>query len=126
MARYWHHGVPRFHRHGESGDQDRQPCGAHPSWEAALSGETEAFLEGRIVEHLMTAGQLVPTWAVRNKLAHASPSELADLAEIDDRPGNGTEPGELVWCAAQRSLVSRLLVGVRARTAATGGSSSPG
>jgi hypothetical protein len=37
---------------------------------------------------------MVPAWAVLNQLAHASPSELASLAEIDGRPGNAREPGE--------------------------------
>lgn len=100
-----------FHRHGESGHEHSQPLEAHPSWEAALSAETEAFLEGRIVEHLMTAGRMVPTWALLNRLAHASPSELASLAEVDGRPGNAPEPGEPVWRTAQRSLASRLLAG---------------
>lgn len=98
-----------FHRHGESRGEPSQRSEAHPSWEAALSAETEAFLEGRIVEHLMTAGRTVPTWALLNRLAHASPSELASLAEIEGRPGNAPEPGEPVWRAAQRSLASRLL-----------------
>jgi hypothetical protein len=86
---------------------------SHPSLtlvgEAALSGETEAFLEGRIVEHLAAAGRTVPTWAVLNKLAHANPEEIADLAERNGRPGNAPEPGEPAWQAAQRSLASRLL-----------------
>ena len=69
-----------FHCHGESAEDDNQPFEDHPRWEAALSGETEAFLEGRIVEHLAAASRTVPTWAVLNKLAHASPEELADLA----------------------------------------------
>jgi hypothetical protein len=98
-----------FHRRDASGDDDGRPPQTQPCWEAALSGETEAFLDGRLVEHLMTAGRMVPAWAVLNQLAHASPSELASLAEIDGRPGNAREPGEPVWRAAQRSLASRLL-----------------
>jgi hypothetical protein len=98
-----------FHRHGESGEHKRQPPEAHPRREAALMGETEAFLEGRIVEHLAAAGRTVPAWAVLNKLAHASPEQLADLAERNGRPGNAPQPGEPAWRAAQRSLASRLL-----------------
>jgi hypothetical protein len=100
-----------FHRHGESGEDDSQPPEAHPRWEAALAGETEAFLEGRIVEHLVAAGRPVPTWAVLNKLAHASPTELADLVETDGIPGNTPQPREPVCRAAQRSLACRLLAG---------------
>ncbi|MGH9258762.1 MAG: hypothetical protein ACRD08_02520 [Acidimicrobiales bacterium] len=98
-----------FHRHGESGEDDSRPPEAHPRWEAALTGETEAFLEGRIVEHLVAAGRVVPTWAVLNKLAHASPTELADLAETDGIPGTTTLPREPAYRAAQRSLACRLL-----------------
>ena len=98
-----------FHRHGESGEDDGRRPEPHPDWEAALSGETEAFLEGRIVEHLVAAGRMVPTWAIVNKLAHASPGELADLAETNARPSDTAEPGEPVWRSAQRSLASRLL-----------------
>jgi hypothetical protein len=98
-----------FHRHGESGEDDSRPPEAHPRWEAALTGETEAFLEGRIVEHLVAAGRVVPTWAVLNKLAHASPTELADLAERGGIPGNTPLSREPAYRAAQRSLACRLL-----------------
>ena len=98
-----------FHRHGGSGEEDSRPPEAHPRWEAALSGETEAFLEGRIVEHLTAAGRMVPTWAVLNKLAHGSPGEIADLTQTDGHLGNAPEAGEPAWCAAQRSLAACLL-----------------
>jgi hypothetical protein len=98
-----------FHRHGGSGEEDSQPPEAHPCWEAALSGETEAFLDGRIVEHLTAAGRMVPTWAVLNKIAHGSPSEIAYLTQTDGHPDNAPEAGEPVWRAAQRSLAARLL-----------------
>jgi hypothetical protein len=98
-----------FHRHGESGEDDSRPPEAHPRWEAALTGETEAFLEGRIVEHLLAAGRVVPTWAVLNKLAHASPPELVDLAEMGDTAGNTRLPREPAYREAQRFLACRLL-----------------
>jgi hypothetical protein len=101
-----------FLRHGESGEDDSRPPEAHPRWEAALTGETEAFLEGRIVEHLVAAGRVVPTWAVLNKLAHATPTELADLADLAEAngvPGNTPLPREPAYRAAQRLLACRLL-----------------
>jgi hypothetical protein len=98
-----------FHRHGESGADDSRPPEAHPRWEAALTGETEAFLEGRIVEQLVAAGRVVPTWAVLNKLAHATPTELADLAEADGGPWNTPVPREPAYRGAQRLLARRLL-----------------
>ena len=98
-----------FHRHGGSGEDGSQPPEAHPRWEAALSGETEAYLEGRIVEHLTAAGRLVPTWAVLNKLAHGSPGEILDLTQTDNHPDNAPDAGEPVWRNAQRSLAAGLL-----------------
>jgi hypothetical protein len=98
-----------FHRHGGSGEGGSQPPEAHPGWEAALSGETEAFLEGRIVEQLTAAARMVPTWAVLNKLAHGSPIEIADLTQTDGQPDDAPDAGEPVWRAAQRSLAARVL-----------------
>jgi len=97
-----------FHRHGGAGKEDSQPPEAHPGGEAALSGETEAFLEGRIVENLTAAGRMVPTWAVLNKLADGSPVEIADLAQTDGHPDDAPDAGEPVWRTAQRSLAARL------------------
>jgi hypothetical protein len=90
-----------FHRHGGSGEEYSQPPKAHPGWEAALSSETGAFLEGRIVEHLTAAGRMVPTWAVLNKLAHGSPIEIADFTQNDGHPDDAPDAGEPVWRAAQ-------------------------
>lgn len=118
-----------FDSHGKSGEDDSQPPEPHPRGEAALSGETEACLEGRIVEHLAAAGRTVPTWAGLSELAHASPEGLADLAERNGRPGNAPEPGESARQAAQRSLASGLRPAARHLTRSRGSnkrSSSPG
>jgi hypothetical protein len=103
-----------FHRRDGPGEGERQPLEARPSWEAALSGETEAFLEGRLVEHLVAAGRKVPAWAVLNKVAHASVRELADLVETDAGTGSAGVVAGPLWLSAQRSLASRL-VGCGAR-----------
>lgn len=99
-----------FHRHGGSGEEHSQLPEAHPRWEAALSGETEAFLDGLIIEHLTAARRMVPTWTVMNKLAHGSPSEIADLARTDGQNDNTPDHEEPAWRTAQRTLAARLLV----------------
>lgn len=77
--------------------------------------DATAFLAGRLVEHRLATGRMVPAWAVLNKLAHAEAGELAELAapvRSDGVPEPGTgEAREPVWCAAQRSLAAYLLEG---------------
>ena len=71
-----------------------------------LADESEAFLGGRLVPHLATAGRPVPAWAVLNEIAHASPDELVVLAA----PAPGVDPPEEpVWRRAQRALAAALL-----------------
>jgi hypothetical protein len=98
-----------FHRREGPGEEEPRRLTPHPSWEAALSGEAEAFLEGRLVEHLVAAGRPVPAWAVLNKLAHASPQELADLIMLHGRSHSEAEAGAPTWLAAQKSLAARLV-----------------
>src|ERR687891_380934 len=92
------------HRRDGPGEGETQPLQARPSWEAALSGEAEAFLEGRLVEHLVAAHRKVPAWAVLNKVAHASVRELADLVETDAGMGSAGGVAGPLWLSAQRSL----------------------
>lgn len=68
-----------------------------------LADEAEAFLAGRLVDHLTAAGRPVPAWAVLNELAHASPDELAAFSAS---PGPKDEPH---WRQAQRELATGLL-----------------
>ena len=101
-----------FHRRNTPGEKEPEPLPAHPSWETALSAEAEAFLEGRLVEHLAEAGRPVPAWAVLNKLAHANATELADLIKTGPGPGSGRgpRPRKPAWANAQQtSLASRLV-----------------
>jgi hypothetical protein len=100
----------RFHRRSEDSDREEpEPLPAHPAWETALSAETEAFLEGRLVEHLVAAGRPVPAWAVLNKLAHATAQDLAALVDTNGGPRHTPDGRTPAWLAAQTSLASRLL-----------------
>lgn len=98
-----------FHRPEDPGEEDPQPLPSHPSWETALSAEAEAFLEGRLVEHLAAAGRPVPAWAVVNKLAHASAHDLAELVDANGDPSREPETRKPAWLAAQAWLASRLM-----------------
>lgn len=48
-----------------------------------------------------------------NKLAHASPQELADLTLIHGRSASEPEVGQPTWLADQKSLAARLVRNVR-------------
>ena len=102
---------PHSHRHEGPPDEEpkAQPLPPHPVWEAALSAETEAFLQGRLVEHLAAAGRPVPAWAILNKLAHASPHDLAELVDAIGTTGRQPEARPPAWLVAQAWLASRLV-----------------
>lgn len=76
----------------------------------ALAGEAEAFLAGRLAEHLVDVGRPVPPWALLNRLAHGSVEQLAVLAITTDA-GWRSHPslGNPAWVATERSLATRLL-----------------
>jgi hypothetical protein len=81
---------------------------------AALGDEVQAFVHGRLVDHLVAAGRLVPAWTVLNKLAHASEDELSELAATNNGEATGApEAGEPAWLRAQRSLAAALTTGAR-------------
>lgn len=98
-----------FHRREEPGGEEAPPLPPRPCWEQALSSEAEAFLEGRLVEHLLACGRPVPAWSVLNKLAHASPQELADLITTHGHSAWQPEGARPTWLTAQMSLAARLV-----------------
>lgn len=100
---------PYFRRRGSCSKVEPPSLPAHPSWGMALSAETEAFLNGQLVEQLAAAGRPVPAWAVLNKLAHASAQELADMGASCPDPGPHPEASTPAWSKAQASLASCLL-----------------
>jgi hypothetical protein len=78
----------------------------HPSSASVLSAETEAFVNGRMAEHLAAVSRPVPAWAVLNKLAHASAPELAAITRLDPDASDLAAPA---WHGAQVHLASCLL-----------------
>jgi hypothetical protein len=100
-----------FHRREGPGEEEPepQPLPPHPVWEAALSAETEAFLQGRLVEHLAAAGRPVPAWAIVNKLAHASRHDLAELVDATASTDRQRDVRPPAWRVTQARLASRLV-----------------
>jgi hypothetical protein len=115
MARPWR---PRWFPDDEdAGSGRQQPArGAAVSPDAAsdLGDEVEAFLHGRLVDHLVAAGRPVPAWAVLNRLAHATTEELTELAANGGAAIGESPPGEPAWLRAQRSLAAALVTGATA------------
>jgi hypothetical protein len=101
---------PRFRRRDRSvGDVEDEvwplvALPALPDRNAVLGDEVEAFLEGRLVEHLLARGRVVPAWTVLNKVAHATFEELVGLAR-----SGASEGAEPVWLRAQRALAAELV-----------------
>lgn len=74
-----------------------------------LVEETEAFLEGRLVERLVEIGAPVPNWAWTNLLAHG------DEALLREPPILGSPGGRLwVWSQGRAFMAREVLDGARA------------
>jgi hypothetical protein len=84
--------------------------------DSGLAEEAEAFLAGRLVNHLTAGRQPVPAWAALNRLAHADRSDLVRLvAGGSTGPTALSNSGHASWAAAERFVAGHLLA--RARTA---------
>jgi hypothetical protein len=78
--------------------------------DSGLADEVEAFLTGRLVDHLSGCRQPVPAWAALNRLAHADRDELRNLVE---RGGElrVTHPSfvQPQWMATERFIAGQVL-----------------
>src|ERR687897_327436 len=67
--------------------------------DSGLADEIQAFLAGRLVNHLTAYRQPVPAWAALNRLAHADRSDpfasWKAQTRTRPRPSSGTPPGLL-------------------------------
>jgi hypothetical protein len=83
--------------------------------DSGLADEVEAFLAGRLVEHLCATRRPVPAWAVLNRLAHADRSELVQFVEGANVDWTvHPSSGQPYWAPAERFVTGHLLA--RART----------
>jgi hypothetical protein len=63
-------------------DEPDDELASSRAWrDSGLADEVEAFLAGRLVDHMIVARQPVPAWAVLNRLAHADRSDLVRFVE---------------------------------------------
>jgi hypothetical protein len=79
--------------------------------DSGLADELEAFLAGRLVDHLTVTRQPVPAWAVLNRLAHADRCDLVRLVEGASIDWMATHPSSAqpYWTAAERFVAGHLL-----------------
>lgn len=80
----------------------------------ALADEVDAFLRGRLVQHLVAARRPVPAWTVLNTVAHSTWADLVDLAAegvgSSDRDTAAVRGGVVpVWQSGPRQLAAMLL-----------------
>lgn len=75
-----------------------------------LAEEAEAFLAGRLADHLVATGRSVPAWALLNRLAHGGLPLVAACC-VPGEEGWRSHPsmGAPHWPAAERSLALRML-----------------
>jgi hypothetical protein len=103
---YWHSRRPIPRSDPDDG------LGSSRAWrDSGLADEVEAFLAGRLVDHLTAAGQRVPAWAVLNRLAHADRPDLVRFVE-GANIGWVVHPssGQASWVPAERFVAGHLLV----------------
>lgn len=98
-------------RRNRRGDQASTPPTEPRSWhESGVGAEVEAFLTGRIVDHLVAHKTPLPVWAVVNRLAHADHDELVRLVGGDglDRLAHPSRPVQ-AWAEHERFIAAHLL-----------------
>jgi hypothetical protein len=103
---FWHRSTP--------GDPDDELATSRPWRDSGLAAEVEAFLAGRLVDHLSGRHQPVPPWAALNRLAHA---DLADLLRLLEGVDLGwlahPSSGQAYWAPAERFVAGHLLATAR-------------
>lgn len=101
---------PRFWQRPDPANGDGRSTGPRRWRDSSVADEVEAFLMGRLVDHLAARSRPVPAWAVLNRLAHADSGELRSLV---DGTGGGWGGGppliQVPWASAERFIAGNLL-----------------
>jgi hypothetical protein len=101
---------PRFWRRPDPADGDGWSTGPRRWRDSSVADEVEAFLMGRLVDHLAARGRPVPAWAVLNRLAHADSGELRSLVDgTGGGWGGGSPLVQVPWASAERFIAGNLL-----------------
>ena len=106
-----------FHRRGRPGEGEHPQPLIRPTLADCrfdqlgelVAGEVEAFLAGRLVEHLLATGRPVPAWSVLNRLAHGAFEDVTELAEPGDEFVAVRDGREAGWRRGQRALAAHLV-----------------
>jgi hypothetical protein len=99
---FWHRRTP-----DETGDE---LATSHAWQDSGLAAEVEAFLAGRMVDHLVAHHQPVPAWAVINRLAHSDRPQLVCLVEgVSADPFLSHPSAQPRWEASERFVAGHLL-----------------
>lgn len=104
VPRFWHFGRPVPPSDPDDGlDRSR-------AWrDSGLADEVQAFLAGRLVNHLAAYRQPVPAWAALNRLAHADRSDLLRVLEGANTDSTAPSSAHAAWAAAERFAAGHLL-----------------
>ena len=94
----------------------RQPRSTQPDdavapsdWrDSGVAEEVQAFVEGRLADHIRAQGDAIPAWAALNRLAHADHKTLVRLVEgegLNQFPVRRSHP----WAEQERFVAGHLL-----------------
>jgi hypothetical protein len=102
---------PHFRRRPPEDRRPGEGLASPRAWpDSGIGAEIEAFLTGRMVDHLAAQQLPVPAWAVINRLAHATRAELVQLVEGTGRDGDlGRTIVQPQWEASERFVAGHLL-----------------
>lgn len=102
--------IPHFWRRQGATAGGGRPVGNRAWRDSGVADEVEAYLTGRIVDHLSVRHTSVPAWAVLNRLAHADRDELEVLV-AGEGGGHGAFSviSEPPWASSERCIAANLL-----------------
>jgi hypothetical protein len=76
--------------------------------DSGVAEEVSAFISGRYVEFLVSAGRSVPGWAALNRLAHADHRDLVRVM-AGAAPGGPMSRRRYAWAEQERIMAAQLL-----------------
>lgn len=106
---YWRRSAP-----SEGPDAGAEP--PHPWHDSGLAEEVEAFLAGRLVDHMAAQHRPVPPWTALNRLAHADHPVIAGLVAGAGLERSLYSGAVHPWAMTERFAAAQFLA--RARTTA--------
>ncbi|HEX6417973.1 MAG TPA: hypothetical protein VFZ77_05740 [Acidimicrobiales bacterium] len=106
---YWRRSAPR-----EGPDPGGLP--PHPWHDSGLADEVEAFLAGRLVDHMAAQHRPVPPWTALNRLAHADRAVIAGLVAGAGLERSAYSGAVHPWAMTERFAAAQFLARARTQT----------